>query len=132
MIDDKIRAFLSEPRFAVVATIQPDGMPHQTVLWYELQGEEIMVNTARGRVKDHNLARDPRMSFCVEDGYRYVTLSGPVELIADQQQAQDDIRRLAIRYHGEQRGEEMSRTSFAQQERLSIRMGVEQIDAQGF
>ncbi|MDP9351826.1 MAG: PPOX class F420-dependent oxidoreductase [Chloroflexota bacterium] len=132
MIDDKIRAFLSEPRFAVVATIQPDGMPHQTVLWYELQGEEIMVNTARGRVKDHNLARDPRMSFCVEDGYRYVTLSGPVELIADQQQAQDDIRRLAIRYHGEERGEEMSRTSFAQQERLSVRMRVEQIDAQGF
>ncbi len=83
-------------------------------------------------MKDHNLARDPRMSFCVEDGYRYVTLSGPVELIADQQQAQDDIRRLAIRYHGEQRGEEMSRTSFAQQERLSIRMRVEQIDAQRF
>lgn len=132
MIDDKIRAFLSEPRFAVVATIQPDGMPHQTVLWYELQGEEIMVNTARGRVKDHNLTRDPRMSVCVEDGYRYVALSGRVELIADQQQAQDDIRRLAIRYHGEERGEEMSRTSFALQERLSIRMQVEHIDAQGF
>ena len=53
------RAFLNEKRFAVLATINKDGTPQQTVMWYELQGDEIMMNTAHGRLKDRNLAARP-------------------------------------------------------------------------
>jgi len=132
VLDQSVRAFLDEVRFAAVATINPDGSPHQTVLWYELQGEEIMMNTARGRVKDRNLRRDPRISFCLEDGYRYLTLTGTCVLIGAQATAQDDIRRLAIRYHGQEQGERMSRDQFQQQERVTMRMSIERISAHGF
>ena len=132
MLDQAVRAFLDEVRFASVATINPDGSPQQTVLWYELQGEEIMMNTARGRVKDRNLRRDPRISFCLEDGYRYLTLTGTCVLIGAQATAQDDIRRLAIRYHGLEQGERMSRDQFQQQERVTMRMSIERISAHGF
>ena len=47
-----VRAFLEEKRYCVFADIGPDGLPHQTVLWYELQGDEIMMNIGRQRVKE--------------------------------------------------------------------------------
>jgi len=50
-----VRAFLQEPRFLILATSNRDGTPQQSVIWYELQGDEIMMNTARGRLKDRNL-----------------------------------------------------------------------------
>lgn len=131
-MNEKARAFLDEVRFATVATINEDGMPQQTVLWYELQEDEILFNTRRGRVKDLNLRRDPRLSFCVEDGYRYVVAGGVAQLIDDQETAQEDIRRLAVRYHGEEKGNQMSRDHFRTEERVTIRMRLDNLHAYGF
>ena len=120
------RAFLAERRFAVMATINPDGSPQQTVVWYELQGDEIMLNTAAGRLKDKNLRRDPRISLCVEDDYRFVTITGRARLIDDQAIAQADIERLAVRYDGaESAKRQMER--FSKQRRVTIRMPIEKI-----
>lgn len=128
-LNDRIRAFLEERRFAVMATINPDGTPQQTVMWYDLQADEILMNTRRGRVKDLNLMRDPRLSVCVEDGYKYVTLTGTATLIEDQTVAQADIRRLAIRYHGPVKGEEQAQRLFSKQERITIRLHIDRVVA---
>jgi PPOX class probable F420-dependent enzyme len=129
ILDDKIRAFLTERRFAVMATINPDGTPQQTVMWYDLDGDTILMNTKRGRIKDLNLVRDPRLSLCFEDGYKYVTLTGTATLIEDQVVAQADIRRLAIRYHGPAKGEEQAERLFSKQQRITIRLHVERVVA---
>ena len=50
------RDFLREPRFAVLGTTNDDGSAHLTVMWYVLEGDEIMFNTAAGRKKPENLA----------------------------------------------------------------------------
>jgi PPOX class probable F420-dependent enzyme len=126
-LDERVRALLDEQRFAVVATINRDGTPQQTVLWYYRDGDDIVMNTARGRVKDSNLLRDPRLSFCIEDEYHYITLTGTVTLIDDQTVAQADIRKLAIRYHGEAQGNAQADTQFVKQERVTIRMRVERV-----
>jgi PPOX class probable F420-dependent enzyme len=102
MLTPVMRAFLEEPHFGVLATIGRDGLPQQTAIWYELRGDEIIMNTKRGRSKDSNLLRDPRVSLCVVDGYRAVTLVGRVTLDDDQTVAQQTIRRLAVRYDGEE------------------------------
>jgi PPOX class probable F420-dependent enzyme len=128
-LDDKVRAFLAERRFAVMATINPDGTPQQTVMWYDLDGDDILMNTKRGRIKDLNLVRDPRLSLCFEDGYKYVTLIGTATLNEDQAMAQADIRRLAIRYHGPAKGEEQAERLFRKQERITIRLRVERVVA---
>ncbi|TMD56868.1 MAG: PPOX class F420-dependent oxidoreductase, partial [Chloroflexi bacterium] len=60
------RKFLEERHFAVVGTTNPDGSPHLAVMWYLLDGDDIIVNSAQGRIKDRNLAQDPRMSLVVE------------------------------------------------------------------
>ncbi|MFM9107366.1 MAG: PPOX class F420-dependent oxidoreductase [Chloroflexota bacterium] len=127
-----VRDFLAEQRFAVLATVNPDGAPQQTVMWFLLEGDEIVMNTARGRRKDRNLVRDARVSICVEDGYRYVTLSGPVSLDDRHETSQADIRRLAVRYLGEEEAAEMVASDFGRQSRVTIRMKITAADAHGF
>ena len=122
-----IQAFLSETRFAALATINKDGTPQQSTMWYALDGETILMNTKAGRLKHRNLQRDPRASICVPDGYRWVTISGTVELNDDQAVAQADIRRLAIRYHGQEKGERQSREKFSKEHRVTVRLKIEKI-----
>ena len=126
-ISDKVRSFLMEKRFAVLATVGNDGLPHQSVMWYALEGDEILMNTLRGRVKDENIQRDPRVSICIEDEYSWVTLVGEARLIEEQAQAQADIRGLAIRYHGEEDGNKQADKLFAKQERITIRIKINRV-----
>jgi PPOX class probable F420-dependent enzyme len=126
-LPENVRAFLKEPRFGVLATTRRDGMPQQSVVWYDLDGDEILMNTAVGRAKNSNLRRDARASLCVADEYRYVTLEGTVELDDDQATAQADIRRLAIRYRGEERGNQQANNVYAKQQRVTVRLKVENI-----
>lgn len=128
-ISDAVRAYLRERRFAVLATIAPDGMPHQTVMWYELRGETIMMNTRVGRLKETQLRRDARASICVPDGYKYVTISGVVSLDDNPQTAQNDIRALAIRYDGEESGNRQAETVFSKQQRVSIYLPIQHVIA---
>ena len=130
-LTDAAREFLNEKRFAVLATINKDGTPQQTVMWYELQGDEIMMNTARGRLKDRNLDRDPRISVCVEDGQRFVTLRGTVALNDEQGVAQADIARLAVRYNGPERAQE-STPNFRKEHRITLRRKIEGALERGF
>ena len=129
-LDDRTRAFLEEKRFAVLATINRDGMPQLSTMWYELQGDQIMMNTADGRVKAANMRRDPRVALCIEDEYSYVTLYGSVELNDDQQIAQADIHRLAVRYHHPAKAEQMMRDRFSKQQRITLRMTIDRVVAE--
>ena len=129
-LNDAVRQFLEEARFAVAATINRDGTPQQTVVWYSLQGDEIVMNTAKNRLKDMNLRRDPRMSVCVEDGYRYVTLKGSVRL--DETNAQKDIEQIVARYEGADRARQMMRTQFSKEQRVTVRMRIEKVSGIGF
>lgn len=126
-----MRRFLEEgPRFGVAGTVNRDGSPQLSAMWYELQGDEIMMNSMVGRTKERNLKRDPRCSLCVVDGYYYVTLHGTATLNYDPVQAQADIARLARRYRGE--AAEAGIARFALEERVTIRLRVERIWSMGF
>ena len=125
-----IQAFLSETRFAALATINKDGTPQQSTMWYALDSDTILMNTKAGRLKHRNLQRDPRASVCVLDGYRWVTISGIVELNDDQSVAQADIRRLAIRYHGQEKGERLSHEKFSKEHRVTVRLKIEKVTSE--
>ena len=132
VLTDAMRAFLDERRFAVLATINADGTPQLTVMWYELRGDTIVMNTKRGRKKDRNLTRDPRASLCVEDGFRYLTLEGVIEIVEDPATAQADIAALARRYHDPDEAERMAREVFTPQERVTLLLHIERADVHGF
>lgn len=102
-----MRAFLELPHFAVMATINRTGMPQLSVMWYAMHPERdvVVMNTSRGLLKERNLRRDARMSLCVEEGQRYVTLEGTAELIEDRAQQEREVNELiAPRYIGQRLG----------------------------
>jgi PPOX class probable F420-dependent enzyme len=131
-LSENVRTFLEEARFAVLGTVNANGSPQQTVMWYELRGDTIVMNTRRGRKKDRNLIRDPRVSLCIEDGFRYVTLEGSIEMVDDPATGQADIAALARRYHNAAKAEQMVREEFAFQERVTLLLHVERADVHGF
>ena len=127
------RAFLEEKRFAVVGTTNPDGSPHLAVMWYLVDGDDLVLNSAQGRIKDRNLARDPRMSVVVEDEYRWIRIDGRVRVEHDQQVALEDIRRLASRYYGDERKVAKAiRDNFSKQHRITYRLPIQRVAGEGF
>ena len=124
----EVRAFLEEKlRWAVLGTVNADGSVQQSVMWFDLDGDAILMNTKRGRVKDRNLRTDDRVSLCFEDEERYVTITGRATMIDDREQSQADARRLAVRYHDETVADEMMETDYRHQERVSIRVSIDSV-----
>jgi len=126
-LSEKARAFLLERRFAVLGTINQDGSPQLTTMWFLLDGDFIMMNTKAGRTKERNMRRDPRISVCVPDGYSYVTINVTVEMIDDQQIAQRDIYRLAVRYDGEEEAKRQMEEKFSQETRVTLHLKLEHL-----
>jgi PPOX class probable F420-dependent enzyme len=131
-LEPAVIEFLNEKRYATLATIGADGAPQQTVMWYVLDGDTVLMNTARGRVKDKNLLADPRASICIEDAYRFVTISGTIAMNDDQAVAQPDIKRLATRYEGAETAERTVADAFGRQTRVTLRLSINRVVANGF
>ena len=131
-LPDHIRAFLDDLRFATISTIDPDGTPRQAVVWYTVEGDEIVINSAVGRRWPANLVRDPRMSLAVidaVDGYRWVGLTGRIESDTDRDRTQADIAGMARRYHADEPGEaeRLIAERFERQDRISFRFRASSI-----
>ncbi len=77
--------FLSQPRNVVVVGIRRDGRPQATPNWFGWDGERFYVSTTRDRAKYKIFRRDPRAELLFDDpeGFRYVALSGTVEILED-------------------------------------------------
>jgi PPOX class probable F420-dependent enzyme len=86
-----------------LATIGSDGEPHVTPVWTELDGDDIIINTALGRKKARNLANDPRVAISLTDPDDPGTCIAARGLVVgfSTQGADDVIDRLARKYTGE-------------------------------
>lgn len=132
-LTQEMREFLQEQRFAVLATNMPDGEIQQTVMWYELRDNDtVIMNTARDRVKDRNVRRDPRVSVCWEDGYRYLTINGRATVVDDQETAHKDVFALARRYNPNVENIEEEFSHFSEQERVTIVVEPEDVVTNNF
>ncbi len=87
---------------AIVATTMPDGSPQATPVWFDMEGESLCFNTARGRVKERNLSARPNVAIVIvdpRDPYRYLQIRGSVREITGEE-ARTHIDRLAGKYTG--------------------------------
>jgi PPOX class probable F420-dependent enzyme len=101
----KYRDILDKKAFAHLATVGADGTPQVTPVWVDYDGTHVRFNTARGRVKDRNLQRNPRVALAVQDPdnpYRYVQIRGRVAEMTEQG-ADAHIDALAKKYIGQDR-----------------------------
>lgn len=66
-LNDKATALIGRTVFATLATVDPDGGPQVSPLWIEMDGDDLLVNTSRGRVKARNMERDPHVGISIVD-----------------------------------------------------------------
>jgi PPOX class probable F420-dependent enzyme len=118
-LPDAVRQFLESPRYATIATIQPDGSVHQAVVWYGfLDDGSLFVNSRNGRRWPANLERDPRIAIAVFDDAEpnhWVSIRGTTEVVRSGEPAVADIQALARRYDGND-------GNFAGQDRITFRV----------
>ena len=100
-LSDKAKALVKRPIIANVATVDTEGRPQLTPIWIDLEGEDLVFNTAKGRVKFANLETNPAVAVSVvdpDDPYNVVVVRGTVEMTEDG--ADDHIDSLAKKYLG--------------------------------
>jgi PPOX class probable F420-dependent enzyme len=102
MLSERARRIIEGPNFASLATLMPDGSPHVSTIWIDHDGDDVVFNTAEGRVKTANIRRDPRVAISVferSDADEQVVIRGTiVEITRDG--ADDHIDKLAKKYLG--------------------------------
>jgi PPOX class probable F420-dependent enzyme len=95
------KAFLESPFVGVVTDLRPDGSPHSTIVWVDVDEGGVSFNTAWPRAKPRYISANPRVSLVVVDPgdpYRWISVSGTGELVDEG--ANDQIDRLAKKYVG--------------------------------
>jgi PPOX class probable F420-dependent enzyme len=96
LLSDSARAF------AALATLMADGSPQITPLWFNIRGDRVLVNSAKGRVKDLNMRARPRVALVIvdpRDPGRYVQVRGQVVEITEEG-GLAHMNALSLKYRG--------------------------------
>jgi PPOX class probable F420-dependent enzyme len=83
-----------------LATLMPDGSPQVTPVWFDTDGEDILINTNEGRVKDRNMKARARVSMVIQDPEeqeRYLGIRGEV-VGYTREGADEHINKLSLKY----------------------------------
>ena len=101
LTDPRIRKFFEEKNFAFLSSLMKDGSPHVTPTWVDIEDDNILINTALGRIKQTNISRDPRIALSIIDRdnqYEMVTVRGKVTEQITGDVAEKHIDKLARKY----------------------------------
>ena len=122
------QAFLENPYVGVVTDLRPDGSPHSTVVWVDVDDDGPSFNTAWPRAKPRYLDVDPRVSLVVldpQDPYRWIAITGTTTMTDDG--ANDQIDRLSKKYTGR----EKYASHREGETRVSVRISPSWIESRG-
>ena len=100
-IPQTVKQFLSEKAYGHVVTRNPDGSPKVSMVWMDVEGNEVLFNTAEGRVKPRNLRSDPRIVISVQspsDSQVHAVFHGTATVT--EEGAEQHIDKLAKRFLG--------------------------------
>lgn len=95
--------YLTGTDYATFVTVNADGSLHASITWVDAAEGFVLVNTARGRVKDRNVRADPRVAILAlrgGDAYDWISVSGEVVDIEEGERAERHIDELSFRYDG--------------------------------
>jgi PPOX class probable F420-dependent enzyme len=102
--DPEVRAFLQAgTRTGKLSYLAADGRPLVVPVWFVLEGDSLVFNTHKDTGKGRSLARDPRISLCVdldEPPYAFVQVQGEAEMSEDPAELVRTATTIAARYMG--------------------------------
>ena len=97
LLKDETKALL------YLATIMPDGSPQVTPVWFSVDGDDVLINTNEGRVKNKNMKARPRVAMTIQDPNnqdRYLGIRGEV-VGYTKEGADEHINRLSLKYYNQ-------------------------------
>jgi hypothetical protein len=65
VIEPNVREFLDRQRAGVLATTRPDGGIRQSVVYFALDGDRLLISTEPGRAKAKDVQHTGHASLCV-------------------------------------------------------------------
>jgi PPOX class probable F420-dependent enzyme len=127
-LPQSVKTLLSDKAFGHVVTLNSDGKPQVTMVWMDVDGDEVLFNTADGRKKPQNLRQDPRIIVSVQsrsDPQAYAVFHGKARVT--EAGADEHIDKLAKRFLG------ADKYPFRQpgEKRLLVRISVDRIGGFG-
>ena len=96
-----LKTLLEDKAYGHVVTLHANGEPRLTMVWMDVDGDEVLFNTAEGRNKVKDLRRDPRVTVSVQDPkapQAYAVFHGTARIT--EEGAQAHIDKLAKRFLG--------------------------------
>ncbi len=102
VIPEQYLDLFEKQAFGNLGTLMKDGSPQVTPVWVDYDGKYVRFNSAKGRVKDNNIRRDPRVSISLQDPanpYRYLEIRGRVVEVTESG-ADEHINNLSQKYLG--------------------------------
>ena len=124
---EELREIMELPMLGILATVNLDGSPQATPIWYDYDGQAFNVTSFANRVKVRNIRNNPRVSLIIVDTVNYgepLTVNGTAKII--EEGAQAATQRMAIRYQGEKLGR-VSAAHLAGKPRVIIRIKPKQV-----
>jgi PPOX class probable F420-dependent enzyme len=107
--DQAVAEFLSAgSRTGKLAWVSADGRPLVTPVWFIVEDGALVFNTGTGTAKGRAIARDPRLTLCVdleEPPYGFVQVQGEAEVSEDPAELVRTATAIARRYVGEEQAE---------------------------
>jgi PPOX class probable F420-dependent enzyme len=100
LIPDTHKDLVEKPVYVTLTTVLPDGQPQSSIVWWDSEGDYILVNTARGRQKEKDMARNPKVTILAmdpTDPYRWMEVRGVVEEMTEEGGV-DGIEKLSWKY----------------------------------
>ena len=100
-LPQSVKKILQDKAYGHVTTFNAQGKPQVTMVWADVDGDEVLFNTAEGRLKPQNLRRDPRIIISVQDRndpQSYMVFHGKATVT--DAGADDHIDKLAKRFLG--------------------------------
>jgi PPOX class probable F420-dependent enzyme len=101
-LTDKVKEICAKQTFVHSATLMADGSPHVTPTWVDVEGDRIVLNSEKKRVKPRNVERDPRIALSAtdpDDAYSAFFIRGRVVEVTEEG-AFEQADRLAKKYMG--------------------------------
>ena len=127
-LPQSVKKILQDKAYGHVITLNAAGKPQLTMVWTDVEGDEVLFNTAEGRLKPKNLRRDPRIVISVQDRndpQSYMVFHGKASVT--EAGADEHIDKLAKRFLG------VDKYPFRRpgEKRLIVRIKVDRIGGYG-
>ncbi len=114
-LDETYKQLMDKPLACVMAVMGGDGRPNLTPMWFDYEGDKVLINVASHRKKTTWIRDNPQVSILImnpENMYHWMSLKVTVEREIEEsdpeegQWVTDQLNRIWTKYMGADAGDE--------------------------